>query len=152
MVKKREMRGQSGKKVGCPDRQWMLGREFHWAIARGKKLFLYASVELCARRKWCGYPGRGLGGRVMMRGWGTATSPCWILKNMTSLTIHRRCTNVSHCSSCSISVGELRLWNLPRVKRVARRWTISKLYVYFFMSWGSHIIEQHSSIGRTSPL
>ena len=24
MVKKREMRGQPGKKVGCPDRQWML--------------------------------------------------------------------------------------------------------------------------------
>ena len=24
MVKKREMGGQPGKKVGCPDRQWML--------------------------------------------------------------------------------------------------------------------------------
>ena len=24
MVRKREMRGQPGKKVGCPDRQWML--------------------------------------------------------------------------------------------------------------------------------
>ena len=24
MVKKREMRDQPGKKVGCPDRQWML--------------------------------------------------------------------------------------------------------------------------------
>ena len=28
MAKKREMRGQPGKKVGCPDRQWMLEGSF----------------------------------------------------------------------------------------------------------------------------
>ena len=40
MVKEREMRGQPGKKVGCPDRQWML-EGIPWAIVSGKKLFLY---------------------------------------------------------------------------------------------------------------
>ena len=65
MVKQRQRRGQPGNKVGGRNRRWML-EENSIGLSRGKKLFLYASLELCARRNWCGYPGRGLGDCVIL--------------------------------------------------------------------------------------
>ena len=48
-LKERDER--SAMKEGRLSRQMMdVRREFHWAIGRGKKLFLYASVELCTWR------------------------------------------------------------------------------------------------------
>ena len=51
MVKKERDERSAWKEGRLPRQAMDVGIEFHWAIARGKKLFLYASVELCARRK-----------------------------------------------------------------------------------------------------